>query len=71
MLLNDDRLPAVRYAIAVADGKPFEPQTLGLLGCFVPKGYANADFNPNYAGEISLAKLFHFDTYECAPTGLS
>jgi hypothetical protein len=27
--------------------------------------------NPTYAGEISLAKLFHFDTYECAPTGLS
>jgi hypothetical protein len=39
-----------------------EPQTLELLGF-------NAQ--PNLQGEISLAKLFHFDTYECALTDLS
>jgi hypothetical protein len=49
------RLPPVRYSI--------QPQTLEL--------FSFADFHPNYVGTISLAKLFHFDTYECALTGLS
>jgi hypothetical protein len=43
MLPNSDRLPPVRYAN--------EPQTLRLLGCFVPKGYAN-ETQLNLQGEI-------------------
>ena len=43
------RLPPVRYEI--------EPQTLELLGCFVPKGYAN-ETQPNPRGENLTKILF-------------
>ena len=53
-----------------------EPQTLRLLGFLLWEtlrvGNACAlrlrGFQPNLQGEISLPKLFHFDTYECALT---